>query len=164
MYYEFRQMKKEDIPVFVDEMFAILYDNMSEIAPTGNTYERDFQEWSDCVVPVWRNGKRSVILIFCKNKCCGFFQYCVHESTFRMDEIQFRKEYQGSGLFTDLYRYLMTVIPPRTKHVDAFTRKENIKAQGILQHLGLSIVSETSNGHLWYFKGEYDTLLKKYAN
>ena len=49
------------------------------------------------------SAKRSVILIFCEDKLCGFFQYFVNDTTFRMDEIQFKKEYQGCGLFAELY-------------------------------------------------------------
>lgn len=60
-----------------------------------------------------------------------------------MDEIQFKKEYQGCGLFDELYHYLTTVIPAGTRYVEAFARKENLKSQGILEHLGLSVVGES---------------------
>ena len=163
MYFKFRQMKNEDIAVFINEMFEILASNMNVIAPTGNSYDADFKIWSECVVPVWREGKRSVILIFCEGKLCGFFQYFVNDTTFRMDEIQFRKEYQGCGLFAELYHYLTTVIPTRTRYVEAFARKENLKSQGILEHLGLSVVGESKNGNSLYFKGEYKALSDRYS-
>ena len=138
MRFGFRQMKNEDISVFIDEMFEILASNMSAVAPTGNSYDEDYKTWSESAVPAWREGKRSVILIFCEDKLCGFFQYFVNDTTFRMDEIQFKKEYQGCGLFAELYHYLTTVIPAGTRYVEAFARKENLKSQGILEHLGLS--------------------------
>ena len=161
--YQFKHMIVEDIPVFISEMYDILYKNMNSIAPTGSTYEEDYALWSSCVEPVWREGKRSVILILSDNKLCGFFQYFVNDDTFRMDEIQFKKEYQKSGLFEALYRYLVTVVPLQTKYVDAFTRKENIKAQGILKHLGLEIAGESKNGNSLYFKGEYKKLAELYS-
>lgn len=71
-----------------------------------------------------------------------------------MDEIQFKKEYQGCGLFAELYHYLTTVIPAGTRYVEAFARKENLKSQGILEHLGLSVVGESKNGNSLHFKGE----------
>ena len=159
----FRQMKIEDIPVFISEMFEILSGNMNEIAPTGNTYHEDYKIWSECVVPAIRAGRRNIILIFSEEKLCGFFQYFVNDTTFRMDEIQFRKEYHGSGLFSELYHYITTIIPPDTKFVDAFSRKENKKSQGILKHLGLKESGESQNGNTLYFKGEYKTIVKRYS-
>ena len=93
----------------------------------------------------------------------GFFQYFVNDTTFRMDEIQFKKEYQGCGLFTELYHYLTTIIPVQTKYVDAFARKKNLKSQRILEHLGLSVVGESKNGKSLYFKGEYKTVFERYS-
>jgi hypothetical protein len=91
MCFRFKQMQNEDIAVFINEMFEILASNMNVIAPTGNSYDTDFKIWSESVVSVWREGKRSVILIFCENTLCGFFQYFVNDTTFRMEEIQFKK-------------------------------------------------------------------------
>ena len=86
MCFRFRQMQNEDIAVFINEMFEILASNMNVIAPTGNSHDADFKIWSECVVPVWREGKRRVILIFCEDTLCGFFQYFINDTTFRMDE------------------------------------------------------------------------------
>lgn len=161
MRFGFRQMKNEDISVFIDEMVEILASNMSAVAPTGNSYDEDYKTWSKSAVPAWREGKCSVILIFCEDKLCGFFQYFVNDTTFRMDEIQFKKEYQGCGLFAELYHYLTTVIPAGTRYVEAFARKENLKSQGILEHLGLSVVGESKNGNSLHFKGEYKALSER---
>lgn len=159
----FRLMKIEDIPVYINEMFEILSDNMNEIAATGNTFDEDFMSWSECVVPAIQAGRRNIILIFSEEKLCGFFQYFVSDTTFRMDEIQFRKEYHGSGLFSELYHYITTIIPPDTKFVDAFSRKENKKSQGILKHLGLKETDGSQNGNTLYFKGEYKTISERYS-
>lgn len=66
-------MKNEDISVFIDEMFEILASNMSAVAPTGNSYDEDYKTWSESAVPAWREGKRSVILIFAKISCADSF-------------------------------------------------------------------------------------------
>lgn len=73
MRFGFRQMKNEDISVFINEMFAILASNMSAVAPTGNSYDEDYKTWSESAVPAWREGKRSVILIFAKISCADSF-------------------------------------------------------------------------------------------
>lgn len=102
-------------------------------------------------------------MIFCEDKLCGFFQYFVNDTTFRMDEIQFKKEYQGCGLFAELYHYLTTVIPAGTRYVEVFARKEHLKSQGILEHLGLSVVGESKNGNSLHFKSEYKALSERYS-
>lgn len=43
MRFGFRQMKNEDISVFINEMFEILSSNMSAVAPTGNSYDEDYK-------------------------------------------------------------------------------------------------------------------------
>ena len=162
IHFVFRQMNSEDIPVYMNDIFAILASNMRAIAPTGDSYEEDFEIWSRYTVPAWLEGKNSVILILHEDILCGYFQYSVDDTTFRMEDIQFKKEYQGCGLFTELYRYLTTIIPIQTKYVDAFADKRNIKSQEILKHLGLTVIGENKNGRSFHFKGEYKNLLKLY--
>ncbi|MCQ2431766.1 MAG: hypothetical protein MJ175_04090 [Clostridia bacterium] len=162
-HYVFKQMEKQDIPVYLTEMFDILADNMNRIAPTGKSYQEDYKIWSECVVPVFSEGKRSVILILDDGVLCGYFQYCVTDTTFRMDEIQFRPEYHGSGLFSELYHCLTNIIPAQIKYVDAYSHKANHKSQGILKHLGLEECGESKNGNTLYFKGEYKTIYERYS-
>jgi RimJ/RimL family protein N-acetyltransferase len=159
----FKQMKNEDIPIYTNEIFSILANNMREIAPTGNTYEEDYKIWLNCAVPAWCEGKCSVILIFDGDILCGYFQYSFSGTTFRMEEIQFKPKYQGSGLFAELYHHLTTIIPADTKNVEAFANKENIKSQAILKHLGLINIGENKNGRSFHFKGEYKSLSERYS-
>ena len=161
--FRFRQLKKEDISVFADEIFSILANNMRAIAPTGNSYDEDYKTWLESAVPVWRDGKNSVILIFCGETLCGYFQYSVKDSTFRMEDIQFKPEYHGSGLFAGLYHYLMGIIPAQTKYVEAYASKENIKSQEILKHLGLTAAGENKNGRSLHFIGDYKKLSERYS-
>ncbi|MBQ7161057.1 MAG: hypothetical protein IJR90_05060 [Clostridia bacterium] len=161
--FEFRQMKTEDITAFIDEMFSILASNMDSVAPTGNSYIEDYNIWRKSTVPAWIKGNSSVILIFCKDDLCGYFQYSINDTTFKMEEIQFKQEYRGSGLFSELYHYLTTIVPVQTKYVDAITRKENIKSQEILKHLGLIAVGENKNRKSIYFEGEYKTIFERYS-
>ena len=52
--FEFRQAKAEDIPVYVDELFAILAGNMREIQPTGNTYEEDYKKGQKIALKIFK--------------------------------------------------------------------------------------------------------------
>ena len=124
----FKDIPPEQIP----HMFEILASNMRIIAPTGDSYEEDRRIWLAEAVPAFEH----VILIFDDAQLAGYFQYRLQDNTLRMDEIQFAKPYQGSGLFRRLYQYIITIIPQETQHVAACANKANNKAQNILEYLG----------------------------
>lgn len=161
--YFFRKMNCEDVSIYIREMYDILYQNMSKIAPTGNTYEEDFELWSKHAVDYWSSGQCQVILVFSVGKLCAYFQYALINSTFVMEEIQFKASYQSKGLFTELYRYLIDIIPPQTKYTEAYANKKNKKAQAILKHLGLEITGENKSGSSFHFRGSYAILREQYS-
>ena len=81
-----------------------------------------------------------------------------------MDELQFRPAEQGSGLFGQLFRYLVAVLPGEIKYAEADALKDNHKVQAVLGHLGLAAVRESQNGRSLHFRGEYKTLMELYGN
>ena len=161
--YSFRKMNRADISVYKRALYDILYQNMSRIAPTGNAYEEDFEIWSKYTVPRWSGGQCAVLLIFSADRLCGYFQYALVNGTFLMEEIQFDASVQGSGLFTELYRYLIRILPPQTQYVEAYANKKNEKAQAILSRLGLKIAGENKNGRSFRFRGDYACLRERYS-
>ncbi len=162
--FSFKPLKPESINTYLQEMYDILHKNMNRIAPTGNTYEEDKAMWTSCVQPALEQGRRNITLIFKGNDLVGFFQYYVNTTTFMMDEIQFKSEYQGSGLFTELYRYLIKTIPAETQYTEAYANKENLKSQEILKHLGLEIIGENKDGNSYHFRGKYRKLIERYKD
>lgn len=80
-----------------------------------------------------------------------------------MEEIQFDASVQGSGLFTELYRYLIRILPPQTQYVEAYANKKNEKAQAILSRLGLKIAGENKNRRSFLFRGDYACLRERYS-
>ena len=133
-------------------LFRILYGNMNAIAPTGEGYEKDFEEWYGCVAPALDKPNRDIIIIREDGELIGFFQYYINETTFMMEEIQLVPEACGRGIFEALYAYLKTVVPPDTPFVEAFAHRLNLKSQGILRHLGLTRTGEGNN--CIHFKGD----------
>ena len=154
--HHFKDIPQEQIP----RMFDILAGNMRIIAPTGDSYEEDRRIWQAEAVPAFEH----VILIFDDDRLAGYFQYRLQDNTLRMDEIQFAKPYQGTGLFKRLYQYITTIIPQETQHVAACANKMNQMAQNILQYLGLQRIGENKNGKSFVYRGEYQTILEKYGN
>ncbi|MBR4901583.1 MAG: GNAT family N-acetyltransferase [Victivallales bacterium] len=154
--HHFKDIPKEQIP----RMFDILAGNMRIIAPTGDSYEDDRRIWLVEAVPAFEH----VILILDDGQLAGYFQYRLQDNTLRMDEIQFAKPYQGSGLFRRLYQYIITIIPQDTQHVAACANKMNQKAQNILEYLGLQRIGENKNGKSFIYSGEYQAILEKYGS
>ena len=154
--HHFKDIPQEQIP----RMFDILAGNMRIIAPTGDSYEEDRKIWLAEAVPAFEH----VILIFDDDRLAGYFQYRLQDNTLRMDEIQFAKPYQGSGLFKRLYQYLTTIIPKDTQHVTACANKMNQKAQNILEYLGLQRIGENKNGKSFIYNGAYQAILEKYGS
>ncbi len=136
-------------------LFHILHGNMSEIAPTGESYESDKQMWVSSIKDALENPKRNIIIIKNEAEIIGFFMFSINKDLLKMEEIQFKKEHQGTGLFNSLFRYVFKLIPDDVKHVEAFANKLNIRSQSILTHLKLQPAGENKNGRCFRYCGLY---------
>ena len=161
---EFVYLDKQKTDEYMEQLFKILHSNMSLIAPTGNSYNEDFEMWSTAIIPALEKEQRQIILMYVDNDLAGYFQYYINADTnsFVMEEIQIQKVYQGSGLFTEFYKWLLKQIPKNIMYVEAFANKKNHKSQVILTHMGLVQIGENKNGNSFYYKGDYADLLSKY--
>ena len=161
----FRYLQKPPSPALLDEIFDILAANMRVIVPTGLTYEEDKAQWLSCVPPALEKEARQILLIYDRDELIGFFQYYVtaNHSTFMMEEIQFKPAYRGSGLFGDLYRYLIPRLPADIQAVEAYADKRNKKSLAVLAHLGLTVMGENKNGISYHLRGSYAELKKRYS-
>ena len=160
----FEFLNKTDFSQKSKEIFDILADNMTVIAPTGNTREKDFACWSDSVSEGLERAERKIVLIKRYNELIGFFQYFTNEDTFRMEEIQLKPEYHGKGIFRKLYGFILPKIDDSIEFVDAFANIQNEKSIAILEHLGLENVGLNKNGRSYHFKGQLKKLKEWYEN
>lgn len=158
----FRYLDKKSADKFLPTLFKILHSNMSVIAPTGNSYDEDFNLWHGAVLTELEKDARQIILIYDDSEIVGYFQYYINASTFMMEDIQFCKEYKGKGVFQKLYAYLYEVIPRKIRFVEAYASKMNFKSQGVLHHLGLEVIGENKNGLSYHFRGYGLLSLRKY--
>lgn len=159
----FSILPKSKADNILPSLFRILHSNMSVIAPTGNSYEEDYCLWHDAVAPALEKESRQIILIYDDTEIIGFFQYYTNATTFMMEEIQFSKEYQGTGLFQRLYSFLFEIVPKETLYIEAYAHKQNQKSQGILKHLGMKIIGENKSGNSYHFRGNCHQALKRYS-
>lgn len=160
----FEFLDKTDFSQKSKEIFDILADNMTVIAPTGNTREEDYICWSDSVSEGLERTERNIVLIKRYNELIGFFQYFTNEDTFRMEEIQLKPEYHGKGIFRKLYGFILPKIDDSIEFVDAFANIQNEKSIAILEHLGLENVGLNKNGRSYHFKGQFEKLKEWYEN
>lgn len=158
----FEYVNKPDFSAVADDIFSILADNMASIAPTGNSREEDFNLWSDAVSEGLQRAERKIILIKDKENFVGFFQYYTNDDTFMMEEIQFKPEYQGKGVFRTLYGFVIHQIRKDIRFVEAYANISNSKSICILEKLGLTNSGLNKNGRSYHFKGNYSDLLKWY--
>ena len=159
-----RELDKFQKDAVLPLLFDILHANMSKIAPTGNSYEEDLAFWLSCVSPALEKEPRRILLLYAGDEIAGFFQYFVNNGLFMMEEIQFRDRYQGTGVFSELYAYLIRIIPRDTEFVEAYANKGNHKSIAVLNHLGLEIVGENKSGISYHFRGRYETILRRYGD
>ena len=163
--FEFKFADKLQIEQLLPDIFRILHSNMSIIAPTNNSYEDDFEIWSSHIIPAMQMEQRQIVLMYVDNKLVGYFQYYINGDTnsLMMEEIQIEKAFQGTGLFSEFYNWLIKSLPKNIMYVEAYANKKNLKSQSILKHLELVEIGENKNGNSFYFKGAYVNLLNKYS-
>ncbi len=79
-----------------------------------------------------------------------------------MEEIQFKSEYQGKGVFRKLYSFVFSNIKSDIDFIEVYANKNNVKSIGILEKFGLSNIGLNGNGRSYHFHGSYDDLIMWY--
>lgn len=164
---KFEFLNKNLFHICANKIFNILADNMSIIAPTGNSRDEDFKLWYHAVGDGLKKDNRCIILILARdtNDIIGFFQYYTTADTFMMEEIQICPEFQGKdNIFRDLYSFVLNHIGTDLLYVEAYANKLNHKSIGILEKLGLKVIGENKNGKSFHFKGMFDDLVCWHLN
>lgn len=166
MIFEFRYLDKQQSEQILPILFEILHSNMRDITPTGKNYEDDLKDWLLKVVPAMKKDARQIVLMYVDDEIAGFFQYYINIKTnlLMMEEIQIKREFQGSGMFSAFYRWFVNQMPITLKVVEAYSDKRNIKSQRIIEHLGLVRIEEYKDEKFFYYKGDYFNFINKYGN
>ena len=97
MKYNLSFLDKRECDRILPRLFEILYQNMSVIAPTGESYEEDRAEWLAAVSPAMQKEPRQIILMHDREHLAGYFQYYVNNGTLMVEEIQIAPQYQQTG-------------------------------------------------------------------
>lgn len=151
---EFVYVQKRDIPTLLPAMFDLLYENMSRIIPDERNREAQREEWYGQVGPALMGEKRRLVLLRQGGTMAGFFWYYLKGSTLMMEEIQLRKEYQGTGLFRRFFAWLMEGLPEDIDQAEAFAHRDNRKSRRILEYLGLRAVTVAAEEEYILYRGD----------
>ena len=156
----FEHVNKSALSELMPRLFEILQGNMNEIAPTGRSYEADYLEWYGNVYPAMQKAPRQMVAMRDRHGLFGFFQYCVNDGRFVMEEIQLQRKMQGKGVFEAFFRWLLPQLSDDVQWVEAYAHRENLKSQGVLRHLGLERIDSDETCAYLHFKGDFDTFYK----
>ncbi|MBR2018791.1 MAG: hypothetical protein IKA05_00155 [Clostridia bacterium] len=149
-----KQKAAETLPI----LFDLLYENMSQIAPSGESYETDRAEWLSAVLPAMQQEPRQILLLQDGNALAGYVQYYVNNGVFMVEEIQLRQAYQRTRALYRVCRFLKTVVPRETRWIEAYAHKRNTVSQSLIQSLGMECVGENRNGNSWHYRGALSAL------
>ncbi len=157
----FSEIDKNKFESLSLQLYNIFAENMNKIL-MGDFGEKERDKWIACISEGLTKSARKFLLINDADKLVGFFMYYVTDDKFMMEEIQLSEEYQGQGVFRQLYKHLINQIPSNTKHVEAYANKGNHKSRNILTYLGLSVIEKKNDMYL--YRGDYATLKQQILN
>lgn len=163
MEYRFEYLEKQRLEERLPVLFSILHTNMDRIAPTGKGYAADLKEWMFYVLPAMSKDPRQIVLMYAGEELAGFFQYYLDVERFVMEEIQLKKQYQGTGLFRRFFEWLLEQLPDGLKTVEAYSHLNNHKSQGILEYLGLEKAGKSKDDKAYFYRGSYVRLKERIA-
>ena len=161
MRYQFSFLDKANASDVLPSLFDILYENMSKIVPTAQSYETERVEWLSAVTPAIQKAPRQIVLMHDGEALAGYLQYYVNNGVFMVEEVQLKPKHQRTLLLYELCRFLTDVIPSDTQYIEAFVHEKNTDSQKTQRSLGMAHVDTKENGIL-HFRGDCQTLFKRF--
>ena len=154
----FRRMELEEAAQMLPQLFEILYDNMSVIAPTGDSFEEDRNMWLAYCVPALKEPQREMLLVYVGAVLAGYIQYRISEETLFVEEVELKREYHRTLVFYRTCLYLLGNLPETVRYVEAYVRKENTYSMALQQKLGIKRIGENRTGNSWHYRGTRDAV------
>ena len=159
--FSFNFLDKDQKERWLPRLFEILYHNMKDIAPSGVSYEEEWEDWVSAVGSALDKAPRQIVLIHADDILAGYFQYYVNGGMFMVEEIQIVPEYQGTTLFCALFRFLGNVLPDGIETIGAYAHKSNVRSQRIMVKLGMERTGE-NQGDFCYFRGDFHPVAARF--
>ena len=136
--YRFCQLNKAQKEAWLPRLFDLLYDNMRKIAPSGLSYADEKALWLSQVSPALEKAPRRIILCFSGEELAGFLQYYTRGELLVVEEVQLKKQFQGTFLFFRLCKFLASVLPEGLETVAAYADRRNGRSIRLMEKLGMA--------------------------
>ncbi len=157
----FSYLNKAEKEVWLPKLFDLLYGNMSSIAPSGLSYEKEKEEWFSEVSPALDKPQRQIIIAFVDNEPIGYAQYYTRERVLTVEEVQIAKEYQRTLIFYRLCRYLSDALPSDIEYIEAYADRRNVNSQKMMQKLCMKTIEMPEDSPFVRFFGSAENI-KRY--
>lgn len=154
----FRYLNKAEKDLWLPRLFDLLYENMNEIAPTGLSYAQEKAQFLANVSPALEKAPRQVLMGFVDNELACYIQYYIRGELLMVEEVQIRKQYQGTLLFLRLCRRLMAAVPSDIRVVDAYADRRNLNSQKLMKKLGMVPISGEEESPFVHLRGDAETM------
>ena len=150
---EFCHLNKAEKEQWLPQLFDLLYENMSAIAPSGLSYEQEKAQWLGAVSPALDKAPRQIILCLAGGEPVGYVQYYIREKMLMVEEVQLKREYHRTFLFYRLCRHLLSVIPDDLQTVEAFADRRNLHSIRLMEKLGMEACDAAGDSPFVHMRG-----------
>ena len=147
-------LNKDSAGEVLPQLFSMLYENMQEIAPSGNPYEQEWRAWHQEVAPALMKEPRQILLLSVKDELAGFCQYYIHDGVLMIEELQIKPAHRSTGLVFCLYRFFQRIIPKETVWIEAWADLRNQKSRCLMEKLGMQAVEILEQQGFVHYRGK----------
>lgn len=159
--WQFVYMDKIKKELFLPRLYNILYNNMSVIAPTGNSKREDYLIWHKAISEGLEKPQRQIVLIKNGRKLAGYIQYAVGRDVLIIEEIELKPIYHRSAAFFCACKFIYDNIPNDIEFIESYARVENDRSIKMQLHFGLELVG-TIHDRTLHFKAKTSDIIKKH--
>ena len=153
---QIRQLPATEREQTIPALFAIFHGNMQVFDPWEES------RWCAVISHALEDPRRVMLVVQENDEIVGFFMYACNGENFLMEEIQLIPRVQGTGLFRAIYAEVLPRLPDTVVRVEAYAHKDNLHSQGILSHLGLSMLGDGADQDIRHWRGDFRTFLQKF--
>ena len=159
-----RLLDKETEMHLLEQLFDLLHENMSVIAPSQLPYAEEKQQWLSEVAPALAKAPRQIVLMYDAAGLAGYLQYYVNKGLFMVEEIQLRKDRRVSSCIVSLWKFLSRILPEDVHTIEAYADPRNQLSRKLMAKLGMEVIEDRSCGNLLHYRGRMDVLRTKKAS
>ena len=155
-----RYLDKEKELGLLPELFDLLFENMSDIAPFSGSREAEKTQWVDRIKDALKREPRRMLLLYGGNTLAGFCMYYINGGKLMVEEVQIRKDYQQTTAPAELFRFLKGILTPDTACIEAYADKRNLNSRRLMEKHRMEPMGETSDGTCIHYRGKIDRVFK----